>query len=60
MKYLCLLVPQTGMAHLRLDFFSMKKDMKFMSTETFYSFWASNNKSKGGDFRTYFLKNPWS
>ena len=38
MKYLCLLVPQTGMGHLRSDFFSMNKDKRYMPTETFYSY----------------------
>ena len=57
MKYLCLLVPQTGMAHLRLDLFLMNKDMRYMPTGTFYSHWAFRKKSKGRGIKDIFLKN---
>ena len=59
MKYLCLLVAQTGMAHLRFDLIfylfilllAMKKDKRYKPTGTFYSYWASRKKAQieGGE-----------
>ena len=61
MKYLCLLVPQTSMAHLRFDF-----------KRSFFSYWDSRKKSRKGEgclknislkkslnlLKIYFLKKP--
>ena len=64
-----MLVPQIGMARLRLDFFSINKNKRYMATGAFYSYWASIKKPKGGGGggggwwglkRTYFFKRPWS
>ena len=51
-----MLVSQIGMAHLRFDVFSMNKRMRYMPTGTFYSYWASRKKPKGGDLKGHFKK----
>ena len=59
-----MLVPQIGMARLRLDFFSINKNKRYMGTGAFYSYWASIKKPKGGggvrgDLKGHiFLKGP--
>ena len=44
MKYLCLLVPQTDMSHLRFDFFSRKKSRRICQLERFIQVGLSRKK----------------
>lgn len=59
MKYLCLLVLQTGIAHVRFDLFPNEQRQK--PHANFLFILGFKNKAKEGyDLRTYLFKKTWS
>ena len=55
MKYSCLLVPQTGMAHLKVDFLRGTYQLELFIHIGF----AEKNPEGWGDLKTKFFKKPW-
>ena len=55
MKYSCLLVPQTGMAHLKIDFLRGTYQLELFIHIGF----AEKNPEGWGDLKTKFFKKPW-